>query len=243
MNVFKDDEEPLDVVETRKVKRITVRNVFDNFLESFSLERGGIFTVKSLFTHPGKTVIDYLGANRYHYTPPFRILIVSTAVVLYLISISQSSEGFEKGFQDSFSAENNKDVTESIMNTVQNFFNLLIWSLIPFMALFSYLLNRKLGFNYAEHLVFQTYAFCITNIITFLVVLDHFIHPSIVFGISGIGSLFYFIFAYRDFTNRSWIKSIFHTIIIYIMSSIMWMFALFAIGVVIGVLLKMSGKM
>jgi hypothetical protein len=230
MNVFKDDEEPLDIVETRQVKRITIKNVLVNFLESFSLERGGIHTIKSLLVKPGETVRDYLGPNRYHYTPPFRILVVSTALVLYFISLSSSVEGFEQSFSSGFNqgaeeTNSGKEAAEFIQ-IMQNYFNLLLWSLIPFMALFSFLLNRKKRYNYAEHLVLQTYLFCITNIITFLILADHLLPQLVVITVVGIGSLLYFVFGYKQFTQRSWPRSTFDSVVIYIGASFLWTAAL-----------------
>ena len=231
MDEFLTNEEPLDVTEVRQVKRITLGHVFNSLILAFNMDRGGIYTVKQLFIKPGEAVRDYLGANRYHYTPPFRILIITTAIVLFAIGLSEITETAEAQFSADVSstmseAKNEKvDATEEIKGILQDlsaYFNLILWTFIPIMAFFTWLLNLKKEYNYAEHLVFQTYLFCVSNVLGFLFPLDHFMDGRIIFAVIYIAILFYYVYGFRAFLRKSWLRSFFESFFIFLISSVLW---------------------
>ena len=243
MDEFLTNEEPLDVTEVRQVKRITLGHVFNSLILAFNMDRGGIYTVKQLFIKPGEAVRDYLGANRYHYTPPFRILIITTAIVLFAIGLSEITETAEAQFSADVSstmseAKNEKvDATEEIKGILQDlsaYFNLILWTFIPIMAFFTWLLNLKKGYNYAEHLVFQTYLFCISNVLGFLFPLDHFVPAWLIFSIVYIFISFYYIYGYKGFIGKSWLRSFFESLFILLVSSTIWSVLL---GVILGIII------
>lgn len=220
MNDFIDSE-PLDVTEVRRVKRITLRNILVSVAEAFNLERGGIFTVKALFKNPGKAAAEYLGAKRYHYTPPFRLLIVTTAIMLFLLRFSDTAaaagDDFLKG-----AGESSEMAVQKLTEAFSNYFNLIIWSLIPIMAFVSYLLNLKKKYNFAEHLVFQTFLFCLTNMLSFLLPLDKYAGPVVLNVYILIIPFGYYIYGYKVFTGRPWWRSISHCTLIYVISTVFW---------------------
>ena len=231
MNEFPTDEEPLDVTEIRTVKRITMKQVLHSAVEAFNIERGGIYTIKQLFTNPGAAVLDYLGPNRFHYVPPFRILVVTTALALFLIGLAefteQASADFTQGFSSSVedNGGNPEEATVTILSLlgeIQGYFNLILWTFIPFAALFTWLINLKRRFNYAEHIVFQTYMFCLSNMLSFLFPLDHILPGWIIFLVIYILMFFLYIYGYKEFFNKSWLRSFFEMSFVLIISSVIW---------------------
>lgn len=227
------NEEPLDIVETRPLKRITLRGIFASFLDAFNIERGGVYTLKALFRNPGAAVKDYLGSNRFHYTPPFRILVISTAMILFVINFTAAAESFNTGFKaGAGSAEEAEKAWERIQ-ILRPYLNLILWSLLPFYALVTLLLNRKKDFNFAEHLVFHTYLFCMSNIVSLVILLDHLIDPSIILGLIILVAFFYLIFGYKVFTGRSWSRSILDSILTYFLGGTFWtIFLVFVIAAI-----------
>jgi len=234
VNQFPTEEEPLDVTEVRRVKRITMKQVMNSAIDAFNIERGGIYTIKQLLINPGAAVLDYLGANRFHYVPPFRILIVTTAIALFMIGAAelpeQAATDFSTGFNSSIEdrdsdREKSQQVLESIfhlMELVQGYTNLILWTFIPFIALFTWLINLKRKFNYAEHIVFQTYLFCLSNILSLLFPLDHFLPGWVIFLVVCILMFFYYTYGYKEFLNKSWMRSFFETCLILIFSLTFW---------------------
>jgi hypothetical protein len=251
MNQFPTEEEPLDVTEIRTVKRITMAQVLRSAVDAFDLDRGGIYTMKQLFIDPGKAVRDYLGANRFHYVPPFRILIVTTAIALFLIGLAEFSEQASTDFSTGYEAsvqynggdqEKSRKAMKSMIHffgEIQGYFNIILWTFIPFAALFSWLINLKAKFNFAEHIVFQTYLFCVSNMVSFLFPLDHILPGWVIFLVVYILILFYYIFAYKEFLLKSWLRSLFEMIFIFFFSTMFWSLLL---GVAIGIYVFLDMK-
>jgi hypothetical protein len=232
MSVLPEDEEPLDVSEVRKVHRITLAHIFHSIFDAFNIDRGGVFTLKQLLRNPGAAVQDYLGANRYHYTPPFRLLIVTTALTLFMIGLSEFVESAPDQMGEGFNSET-KNLSEEerlnataamfeILSDIQAYFNLLLWTFIPFIALFTWLVNLKKKYNFAEHLVFQTYLFSISNIIGFILPLDHFVPWWVIMTVVYILMFFYYIYAYREFLKKSTFRSILEMAMILVFSLLLW---------------------
>jgi hypothetical protein len=242
MTDFPTEEEPLDITETRRVKRITMGQVFSSIFDAFNVDRGGIFTLKQLFRNPGKAVREYLGANRYHYTPPFRILVITTAISLFLIVQADSFRGMKTNVTmdvaESAQMEEEKvDITEesfAVLAKLDGFWNLILWTFLPLIAVFSYLFNLKGLFNYAEHLVYQTYMFSLSNILSFIFPLDKFVHGAIIFGLVYLVLFGYYIYGYREFLQKSWLRSVLESVFILIVASILWTTIL---GIALGVLI------
>ena len=247
MNEFPTEEEPLDITEIRQVKRVTMRQVMNSAVEAFNIERGGIYTIKQLFTNPGAAVLDYFGANRFHYVPPFRILVVTTAIALFLIGLAEFTEQASTDFSTGFNSiedgdtdrEKSKQALESVfhlMELIQGYTNLILWTFIPFMAFITWLINLKRKFNYAEHIVFQTYLFCLSNLLSFFFPLDHFVPGWVIFLVVSILMLFYYVYGYKEFLNKSWLRSFFEMFLILTLSTMIWTVVL-TISVVLYILL------
>lgn len=248
MNEFPTEEEPLDITEVRTVKRITMKQILQSAVEAFNIERGGVYTIRQLFLNPGTTVLDYLGANRFHYVPPFRILIVTTALALFLIGLAefteQASADFTQGYSSSVeetggNPEEAKNSVLWLLGEIQGYFNLILWTFIPFAALFTWLINLKRKFNFAEHVVFQTYMFCLSNMLSFLFPLDHILPGWVVMTVIYILMFFLYIYGYKEFLKKTWLRSIFEMSIVLLVSSVIWSVLL---GISLGLYLAINSN-
>lgn len=244
---FPTEEEPLDITETRQVKRITTMQVLRSAFDAFNVDRGGVFTVKRLFVNPGKGIKNYLGANRYHYTPPFRLLIVTTAIALLVISKAEVTQSFGKDIVTGIeNGAQEKDKTEQelmmakfneLTNTLKPYSNLILWTFVPLFALFVWLINLKGPFNFAEHVVFQTYMFSISNILSLILIFDHFLPISLVLIILYAGMFAYYVYGYKVFTGKKWFRSFLEIVLSLIIVSAVWSAVL---GILFGMLLAFS---
>ena len=131
-----DASDELEVTEKRTIKRLTIRNLFASALEAFNIERGGVFTIKRLFTAPGHLVTDFIGAGRYRYVGPFKLLVITTTLALLILSQSHFGGSLNVEFDKSLGvSEGMKAMTEAYKRMLP-YLNLVLWIYIPIMALF-----------------------------------------------------------------------------------------------------------
>jgi len=76
------------------------------------------------------------------------------------------------------------------------------------------LLNRKSVYNFAEHLVFQTYLSVLSNLFT----LWYLLHPRWGLVVSLAFTLFYYVLAYRQFFRKNWLRSSAETLLMFLLS-------------------------
>ncbi|HKL02766.1 MAG TPA: hypothetical protein VJ911_03790, partial [Cryomorphaceae bacterium] len=70
--------------------------------------------------------------------------------------------------------------------------------------------------------VFQTFLFCLTNILSFVMPLDKYLGPVVVNIYIMIIPFGYYIYGYKVFTGRSVWRSILQCFLIYILSTLIW---------------------
>ncbi len=222
MAEFPFEQQELEVTETRTIKRLQVKNLFSEVLQAFNLERGGIYTVKQLFLNPGGLIKGYIGKDRLKYTSPFKLLIITTTVTFILLQYSTSFLQFREGF---YLGMKNKEMLTLIENS-SRYFNILLWLYLPIGALITWLFNRKSTYNFAENLAFQTYVFSLSNLIMMVVVLDVILSSTFIMLIIYIAFTFYYLYSYKVFFNKGWMRTTIEMTIIYFLSSIVYFFML-----------------
>lgn len=228
-----DKDAPWEVEQHRTIHRITIRRWLANIAEAFDLERGAWYTLKALFRSPAQLTLDYLGRGRFKYVPPFRLLVISTALVLLLVNWVSGFEQFYVGFREGSEAIE-EDTIQTLEQITVNYFNLLLWLYLPFAAATVWLFNRKSGFTFAEHMVLQTNLLSLTNLLIPLFFIYLLIpHPPVLF-IYFIPVIIYYIVTYKQFYQKSWARGILEMILIFILS-----YAVYAIAIslLVGVVL------
>lgn len=189
---------PIEVEEKRTIYRITLKQSVLDFLNAFNVERGLVYTVKMLFKAPGIMINSYLAEWRFRIVNSFRLLVISTAVsllVLYLVGLDDFVAGFSDGFNERATDEG-KLSYQAFQTLFFDFYNLFLWISIPCYALVSFLFFRRDGFNYAEHIVAQSFYLSGLNIIyTLLFLLAFFLTSETVFILALVlGTLYFFYF-------------------------------------------------
>lgn len=215
---FPFNPETIEIAETRTVRRLRVRNFINEILQSFNLERGGIFTLKQLFINPGLAVKNYIGAGRLQYTGPFKLLIITTTIAFLLLPFTATFTEFKSGFYAGVSDAR----ILAIIEQSAKYFNLLLWLYIPVAAFFTWLINRKRLFNFAENLALHTYVFCLSNMVMLLLALDHIVNPILVVNVVYVAFTAYYIYAYKVFFNKKWLSAIVEMFLLYLVSSIVY---------------------
>ena len=137
-------------------RRIMTKEILtDTLFSVVKVNRGFLFTAKELSLRPGKAIRLYLAGQRVAYYAPHKYLFFIGAVTSFLTSRYHSfsdeytaAGAFDGGAHSFFKAFfAYADAYATLINIVT----------IPVFALFSFLLFRRSGYNYAEHLVLNTY--------------------------------------------------------------------------------------
>ncbi len=137
-------------------RRIMTREILkDAVFSVVQVDRGFFFTVKELCRRPGKAISDYLGGQRVVYYAPHKYLFFIGAITSFLTSRYHSFS--EEYMSVGSSAGSTYALLTNFFLYADTYVTLTNVIAIPVFALFSYLLFRRSGYNYAEHLVLNTY--------------------------------------------------------------------------------------
>lgn len=137
-----------------KTGRIDLHYVVHELQHSiFHIDKGIFYTIKELVTEPGQMISSYLSGKRVNYFRPFAfVLILST---LY----GFTAHFFEIYPESSLSmhSEDAADLNRILSEWVHSHYSLVMFLLIPFSAMASFIVFRKSGYNYIEHLIIYSY--------------------------------------------------------------------------------------
>lgn len=240
------DNPQYTVHQERTVRRFDLRNLGSSILDALNFENGILHTFRSLLLKPGPSTIDYLQDGRLKYFSPFRLLVLSTAILLLLLQSADFTSNFEEGVQAGWenAADDRSDekqemgmkIAARVSGLIQEYFNFMIWFYIPVISFFSWLFNRKKGLNYAEHVVFNTYYTSVINAFSLIFILSY-LFPNlqtVMFWVYSLFSLIYFLWYYRSLFEKKWLTSIAEATFITILAGVLYYFSL---GIALGLAL------
>jgi hypothetical protein len=135
------------------IHKFSISHIFSHDLAHgiFHLDRGFFYTVKEIIRRPGVAIREYIQGKRVNHYNYFAFIIL-LAAINHLLFTSTSFK-----VSDIFLAKEEKDVLELFQHYILEYQKLISLGLIPVCALSSFIIFRKAGFNYAEHLVINAY--------------------------------------------------------------------------------------
>lgn len=211
-----------ELEQRRTVRRFKLSNVFSWILDGFSLDYGTLHTLKNLTLKPGAMVKSYLYEGRLNFTPPFRLLLVTTTLVILAFEYSSLSEGRLESFETASQGEESKQLVEQLGYYMQRYLNLVLWLVIPSFSLFSWLFNRNSGYNYAENLVLNTYYTAFVNILFTMFLAEDFLGTTALYIIYFTLSLGHYIICLKQMFSIDWIKAVGQTIAIMVLGTLLY---------------------
>lgn len=164
-------EEKLFHEERKEISRITFKSLFLDLIDLSDIDKGYLFTIIIWSKNPAKGIAAYLGEKRYVMSNPFRMATVLLAISVFFISQGNFFDEFVSGFA---SGVNNAELeSDAELNTALNdmmvfmyeYFNIITFCSIPIIAAVTRLFYLKRDFNYAEHLVINTFIINIQTLI------------------------------------------------------------------------------
>ncbi|HEY0678092.1 MAG TPA: DUF3667 domain-containing protein [Chitinophagaceae bacterium] len=140
-------------------------------------DRGFLFTIKELVINPGRVAREYVQGKRKKYFNPFSFLIIIIGILLIANSIfkpySRPGESVSKTPPSTMRSEQGRKKYAEILERSRNFgefmnkrTNLVLFVSTPFIAAVLWLIFRRRGLNYAEHLAAMAYVNGFLNLLT-----------------------------------------------------------------------------
>ena len=205
--------------QTNIPPRISMQTIYESILAVFNFEKGFSFTVRKLLFTPGKTLSNYLfTAERTKHIKPLNFLIlmitIATFLTLQLIKFSNSDAmsgseisdvmgGTEVNLGEGIPQRLNNAV--GIFNTLmKQYYHIFQLLKIPFFALATFWIFRKKQYNYAEHLIINSYIIAMTTFLFIIISPVAFVDLK-VFTILITGTIIYMLVAYISvFEEKNW---------------------------------------
>lgn len=215
----------LPEIADNKLPRLTVKEIRNETLMFFNLEKGLLFTFLSLIKEPYSTIQTYLHFDRRKFSNPLQFILIGVALYTLIVTIHP---GFIKLMESSnkMNAKNysrmEKDLNIKIaepMERAQNIYlsyqNVFYIFLIPAVGFATFLLFEK-PYNYAENLAINAFVFGTTTWVSIvLTLLTFFIEHIALIFIMPLISLFLTGFLYKKIFQEDWLKTIGVSLIVF----------------------------
>lgn len=213
-----------DIIDN-EVPRLTVKEIRNETLLFFNLEKGLLFTFVALMKQPFSTIQTYLFHDRRKFSNPLQYILIGVALYTIIISVHP---GFNKMVNDSneINAKNYARMEkqfdikiaepfERAQGIYFNYQNVFYIFLIPAVGFATFLLFER-SYNYAENLAINAYVFGTTTWFGILVTLATFFieHIAMMF-IMPLISLILMGYLYKKIFQEDWLKTTGVTIIVF----------------------------
>lgn len=147
--------------QSSKVSRINFPNFIAEVSEGiFQVNKGFFYTLKELFTRPGNSIKEFLdGKRKNHFKPIAYVLTLSTLYFLITQIIDQNTwiDDLISGWLLGATGEDTGPQVPKILLWLAKNYGYSTLLLLPVFSLASYLSFRKFGKNYLEHIVIKSY--------------------------------------------------------------------------------------
>lgn len=227
----------MKIPESLPFQRITLRSIGAEVLSQINLEKGLGYTIKMLLLAPGKAIQEYLFEDRHRMMRPLPLVLLLTAIATFL-----SFQFFD--LEKSFSAPLTDSVQKSglppdliplfelLRKLGKQYFNVILMSSIPAMALASYWMFRKAHLYYAEHLVVNMYVYSMQTCFLLIFLPLIWLFPLMAF-IIVITTLTYYVYAFKHIFQISFKEAIWKAALFLMLSQIIQNIVVSTVAVII----------
>jgi hypothetical protein len=181
-----------------KVEPIGVKYFLHDIPHSiFHIDKGFFYTLKCMFTNPGKAIKEYLEGKRIQHFRPFAFVIIMSTICTLIVP------QLEK-LMITLYEKNNLGRT-LVYKTVfwEKYISLFIFLMIPLLSLVTWLTFKNKKYNYWEHFLGNTYIAALLNILLVCIKLFGVVktifgyHPSVNFTFFMFIFMFYYSYCFR----------------------------------------------
>ncbi|MFN7117735.1 MAG: DUF3667 domain-containing protein [Saprospiraceae bacterium] len=227
----------MKIPESPPVPRITLRYIGEQILSQVNLEKGLGYTFKQLLLAPGAAIREYLFEDRSRMMRPLPLVLLLTAIATFLsfkfLPLEQSfTQSLNPSLQATGLPEDMIPLIELLRKLGKQYFNIILMSSIPGMALASYIMFKDKRLNYAEHLIINMYLFNVQTLLLIfaLPLLVKFIFLSFVVLIA---TFIYFTYAFQQIFQIQWQESVWKAVLFIILSQLVQNIVVSMVAVII----------
>lgn len=199
--------------------RINLKHIWTQIADDiFNIDKGLIYTIKSLWINPGKTAADYIEGKRKNYYGPVKYLILWTAI-FFIISpfVNAGPQGnsitqllFNQN--QPFSSESLTDFLNIYIELLVRYTDLFYLGMVPFFAVLSHFLFRTRQLSMIE--LFIPYLYLTGQLAFVLVITLPFVSLSgksgqVILMIIPVALFLYLVIKlHRQLFQESWLKTV-----------------------------------
>jgi len=236
--------------------RINMRFLWDEIQSQvFSFDKGILYTSKQLFKRPGVSIRDYLAGKRVAHIKPIALVILLTGVFSLLYSaldINMLNSQFWTVFGKELNSDpSNIKIDLKAFNDFKNNHNDLVeLAFLPLYSLATFVVFRKYKYNFAEHLVLNSFI-TTQKIIVGLLMLPLFAHFNNnpfqfdnMFMIETLIGVIITVRIYVSFFDRdSKTKAIFKSWLVYMLMFIEYIAVIVIYVVIVVIIMELKGEL
>jgi len=153
----------------KKFKRIDKKYIWDELQYTvFHTNKGFLYSIKHILKNPGKTAREFIDGNRVHHYKPILLVFVLSGIATF---ISYKILSLKEVMSAHLSQQNlNSNFMVDLLSFLSSYTTIIMLLLVPLFALTTWIVFKKWGNNYYEHVVMNSYILSYYTIVTIIVV-------------------------------------------------------------------------
>ena len=229
-------------------EKITIAGIFDQVNEEFlNLDNKLLRTFKVLSLSPEKVVVSYIEGLRKRYVNIISYLAISLTLLGFQFFLIKRFFGDQ--LTSTAGTTGNPQIDEfalKLNDIVSDYIGPITVIFIPIMALATFFVfSKKIKFNYAEHIIINTYTTAHYNIIMvliFLALLPFGININYSFGVITLITYLYLGYSFKRIFKVGYLEALARTILSLIIYSLFTGFLIVLAGFIFGIAYVLINK-
>jgi hypothetical protein len=226
-----------------RLPRLAIREVAQEAVQSLTNVDKGLFTLlRQLVMEPGVTAREYIGGKRRKHFPPLSFFLLVSTIMIVILSFSSGKTGNGSAthpdvarIQDPHKREHVQKIYERRNRStlfLSTYSDIIAMVAVPLIAVIFWLVYKKRGYNYTEHLIACMYMISFMNLVwalffipmTSLFKTGHTGSGMIIEGVHKALEVIYFSIFYKNFASQNGNGSLLRSTLSSVLVIVVWTF-------------------
>lgn len=228
----------------KKYKRIDKKYIWDEVQYTvLHTNKGFLYSVKNILKNPGKTAREFVNGNRVNHYKPISLAFVLSGISAF---ISFKVIGLDTIMKKYYATQKiNTAIMNDFMAFAASYNTIIMLLLLPLFAIFAYIVFRKWGNNYYEHIVMNSFGLSFYTLVSIIILYPILYlvraNESMVTTISSATILtlpIIMVWFYKGFYEEKTVKSIILRVLFLLLLLVMVYFAIIIAGTILYIIIK-----